>query len=428
MIWHPYTILKGQPSPLKIVRAQGEFLYDEKGNSYIDAVSSWWISIHGHNHPYIIEKVKESLSNLDHVLLAGYTHKNAELLAEKLIQLTNHDFKAVFYSDNGSCAIDIALKMAFQYFHNKGETKKQKILHFTNSYHGDTIGAMSVGGKSAFNAVFEKMLFDSPEFISPDCFNCPLAKNPNTCQEECLDSIEKFLEQNADTTAAIIIEPILQGAAGMKIYKKEILSKLRNICDKHNILLILDEIFTGFGRTGRNFAYENANIKPDIITVAKGLTGGVMPLAATLVSERIYEAFYSDDPNLAFYHGHTMTGNPSACAAGVASLDLYEKENRLQDVKNLEVELKNRIEQLQKKFGEKMLAPRTIGAVCAFELEGKSNYLNPIAKQIREFSLSKGVMIRPLGNTVYVAPPYTISRSSLDKIFGVIEEVVEKLV
>jgi adenosylmethionine-8-amino-7-oxononanoate aminotransferase len=424
VIWHPYTILKGQPDPLKIVRASGEFLYDEKGNSYIDAVSSWWISIHGHNHPYIIEKVKESLSNLDHVLLAGYTHVNAEALAEKLIALTDKNFKAVFYSDNGSCAIDIAIKIVTQYFQNIGEVKKEKILHFSECYHGDTIGAMSVAGKSSFNSVFQKLLFPSPEFSSPDCHNCPLGKNSITCKEECLEPVETYLAANADTTAAIIIEPMIQGAAGMKIYKKEILSKLKSLCVKYNVLLILDEIFTGFGRTGKNFAYENADIKPDIITIAKGLTGGVMPLAGTLVTEKIYEGFYSDDANKAFYHGHTMTGNPSACAAGLASLELYEKENRLQDVIRLEKELKARMANLKNQFGEKMLNDRTLGAVCAFELEGKSDYLNPISKKIKAFSLARGVMIRPLGNTVYVAPPYTISESSLDKIFKVIEEII----
>ncbi|MBP7281745.1 MAG: adenosylmethionine--8-amino-7-oxononanoate transaminase [Leptospiraceae bacterium] len=425
MIWHPYTIQKGQPNPLKIVRASGEFLYDEKGNPYIDAVSSWWISIHGHNHPYIIEKVKESLSNLDHVLLAGYTHKNAEELAEKLIQLTNQNFKSVFYSDNGSCAIDIAIKIAFQYFKNIGKDKKETIIHFTNSYHGDTIGAMSVGGKSAFNAIFQNLLFSSPELTSPDCYNCPLKKNPDTCKEECLTDLENFLKENADTTAAVILEPILQGASGMKIFKKEVLIKIESLCEKYDIILILDEIFTGFGRTGKDFAYQYADIKPDIIALAKGLTGGVLPLAATLVSEKVYEAFNSDIPHKAFYHGHTMTGNPSACAAGLASLELYEQENRLEDVKRLESKLKKRMSHLEEKFNHKILNPRILGAVCAFELEGNTDYLNPIAKKIREISLSLGVMIRPLGNTVYIAPAYTISDSSLDRIFEVLETVVK---
>ena len=403
MIWHPYTILKGQPDPLKLVRAKGEFLYDEKGNSYIDAVSSWWISIHGHNHPYIIEKVKESLSNLDHVLLAGYTHVNAERLAEKLIEFTNHDFKAVFYSDNGSCAIDIAIKMATQYFQNRGEVKKQNILHFSHCYHGDTIGAMSVAGKSTFNAAFQNLLFSSPEFTSPDCHNCPLGKKSFSCKEECLAPLEEYLAANSDTTAAIII---------------------RNLCDKYNVLLILDEIFTGFGRTAKNFAYEHASIKPDFITIAKGLTGGVMPLAATLISEKIYEGFYSEDANKAFYHGHTMTGNPSACAAGLASLELYEREDRLNDVIHLEAELKARMSLLKQKHGDRMIKDRTLGAVCAFELEGKSDYLNPISKKIKAYSLERGVMIRPLGNTVYVAPSYTISQSSLDKTFEVVDGII----
>lgn len=425
MIWHPYTILKGQTLPLKIVRAQGEFLYDVNGNPYIDAVSSWWISIHGHNHPYIIDKVKESISKMDHVLLAGYTHENAERLAEELIHINQNVFKAVFYSDNGSCAIDIAIKIATQYFKNIGKTKKENFLHFSHSYHGDTIGAMSVAGKSTFNTVFQNLLFSSPEFPSPDCHHCPLGKNPSSCQEECLNDLENYLKENSDTIGAIIIEPIIQGAEGMRIYKEQILSKLRELATSHDVLLILDEIFTGFGRTGTSFAYEQANIKPDIITLAKGLTGGVMPLAATLVSEKIYDAFYTEEATKAFYHGHTMTGNPSACAAGLASLELYLKEDRLKDVIRLEKEFKERLAILKNKFGEKIENERCKGAVCAFELEGKANYLHPISKKIKDFSIARGVLIRPLGNTIYIAPPYTIKDESLDRIFSVVEAIVE---
>ncbi|HMV41581.1 MAG TPA: adenosylmethionine--8-amino-7-oxononanoate transaminase [Leptospiraceae bacterium] len=425
MIWHPYTIQKGQPDPLKIVRAKGEFLYDINGNSYIDAVSSWWISIHGHNHPYIIERVKESLSNIDHVLLAGYTHESAEELARELIDLNQNTFKAVFYSDNGSCAIDIAIKIATQYFKNLGKTKKETFLHFSQSYHGDTIGAMSVAGKSTFNSAFGNLLFFSPEFTSPDCYNCPLKKNPTTCKEECLSNLEEYLKANSETTAAMIIEPIIQGAEGMKIYKKEILVKLKQLAETYDVLLILDEIFTGFGRTGKNFAYEQAAIKPDIITLAKGLSGGVMPLAATLVTEKIYEAFFDEDPKKAFYHGHTMTGNPTACAAGLASITLYKKEKRLEDVVRLEKYFTERITDLKTKFSDKVLNPRILGSICAFELEGESNYLHPISKKIKAFSIERGVLIRPLGNTIYVAPPYTIKEESLEKIFDVVQKIVE---
>lgn len=427
MIWFPYTSLKSTISPLSIQSASKEFLFDREGKHYIDAVSSWWVSIHGHNHPFLIEAVKKSLENLDQVILAGYTHENAERLAARLIEFTGNRFHTVFYSDNGSCAIEIALKMSVQYFQNIGLKDKTEILHFSSSYHGDTLGAMSVGGDSPFNFNFKSMLFSSPEFPSPDCASCPINKDRNSCKEDCLSSLEIYLQKNHLKVAAIILEPLLQGAGGMKVYKPEILTKLRALCDTYNVLLIFDEIFTGFGRTGKNFAFEHSPAAPDIITLSKGLTGGVLPLAVTMTSKKVYDGFYSDDPMHTFFHGHSMTGNPSGCAVALASIELYEKENRLADVLKLENFYKSKIIRLKENFSGIIQNERILGSICAFEVDGKSNYLNSFGKSFSLFARDNGVVLRPLGNTVYIAPPYIISEESLETVFDVIDRFLVKL-
>ena len=426
MIWPPYSILKNTHKPFYVESANKEFLYDRNNKEYIDAVSSWWISIHGHNHPKIIESVKETLSRLDHIILAGQTHKTAIELAEKLISITSPAFHSVFYSDNGSCAVDIAIKIAYQYFQNLGLNNKKEILHFSSSYHGDTIGAMSVSGKSSFNSKFEKLGFYSPEFISPNCNDCPMKKDPYTCQTECIQTIENYAYHNSEKICAIIIEPIVQAALGMKFYKKEVLQKLEAICMKNNILLILDEVFTGFGRLGKLFAYQYADIKPDIITLAKGLSGGVLPLAATLVNEKVYVGFDSADADQAFYHGHTMTGNPSATAAAIASIELFESENRIEDIQRIEKYFEEKLIYFQAHFAEKIFNPRTKGTIFAFEIGNEKNqYLDIIAKALKEFAFQNQVLLRPLGNTIYITPPYIISKSSLDQIFSTIENYLQ---
>jgi adenosylmethionine-8-amino-7-oxononanoate aminotransferase len=423
MIWHPYTIQKSSPPPFKIVKAKGDILIDEDGKEYIDAITSWWISIHGHNHPAIIQAVQESLKNIDQVLLAGFTNTPAEELAKELISFTNNSFTRVFYSDNGSCAIEISLKMAIQYFQNRNQPQKKEIIHFSNSYHGDTIGAMSVSGSSYFTERFQSVLFPSQCFSSPDCQNCPVGKRKEICKEECLLDLEKYISENHTKIAAIIVEPLVNGANGMRMYKKEILSKLRKLTETHNILLIFDEVFTGFGRTGKNFAYEHTNSSPDILCLAKGLSGGVLPLAATLVNDKVYSAFYSDKKEDAFYHGHTMTGNPSACAAGLASIHLFQKENRLEDVLILEFHLKKYMEELENSLPYKILNSRVLGAIAAFDLKptlGSDVWMKKISREC----IQNGVIIRPLGETIYLCPPYTISKSNLQRIFEVLAQVI----
>ncbi|MCX8000054.1 MAG: aminotransferase class III-fold pyridoxal phosphate-dependent enzyme, partial [Leptospiraceae bacterium] len=258
MIWHPYTIQKNSPLPIKILSAKDEFVYDEDGKEYIDAISSWWISIHGHNRKELIQAAKEQLDRLDQILLAGFTNEPAQRLAQKLIEITNHQFYKVFYSDNGSCANEIAIKMTLQYFKNLGLNNKNLFIKFSLSYHGDTIGAMSVSGNSIFNLPFKEVLFNTKEFTAPDCSYCPVGKLKNTCRQECLNEVKNFILVHKKQIAGIIIEPLVFGASGMRMYKSEVLQELYKIAKENEVLLILDEVFTGFGRTGVNFAYESA--------------------------------------------------------------------------------------------------------------------------------------------------------------------------
>ncbi|PJZ68590.1 adenosylmethionine--8-amino-7-oxononanoate transaminase [Leptospira perolatii] len=423
MIWHPYTAQLGSDPPLKVVSGKNEFLYDESGNEYVDGISSWWVSIHGHNHPKIVEAVKQQLNKLDHVLLAGFTHPPALELAHKLLEFTDWNFHKVIFSDNGSTALEIMLKVALQYFKNRGENKRKVFIKFSSSYHGDTIGAMSVGGDSIFNRVFQSLLFKAKEFPSPACHDCPLGKKPTTCSEECLDELEAYLSAHSSEVVGVVMEPIVAGAGGMLFHKPEVLKRLREITSKYGVLFLLDEVFTGFGRTGKNFAYQTAGIQPDMIALAKGLTAGVLPLAVTLVREEIYREFVSDEPIKIFYHGHTMTGNPLGCAAALASIQVFEEENRLEDVKKLSSKLEDGWARIKHSFPEKLRNVRTVGAVGVGELEtGRESpgYSYSFSKEFRRICLEQGVILRPLGNVIYITPPYTISDTSLERIFAAI--------
>lgn len=424
MIWHPYTIQKGSPLPIKILKAKDEFVYDEDGKEYIDAISSWWISIHGHNRHELIQAAQEQLNFLDQILLAGFSNHPAEELAKKLLEITNSNFYKVFYSDNGSCANEIALKIALQYYKNLGIKNKILFIKFSLSYHGDTIGAMSVSGNSVFNLNFKEFLFPVKEFPSPDCSYCPVGKEQETCSQECLFDLKKFIEQNKEKIAGIIIEPLVFGASGMRMYKKEVLQDLEKITKENKIILILDEVFTGFGRTGSHFAYEKAFIQPDIITLAKGFNAGILPIAATLISKEIYEAFYSEKVEHAFYHGHTMTGNPIASIVALRSIELYFLEQRILDVQRLESIFECYMIEMQKDFFELIQKPRVLGGILAFEL---SENINKTPKQIAYECIQEGIILRPLVNTIYVVPPYTIQEDSLKKIFHVLFNKLNQL-
>lgn len=421
-VWIPLTIQTSNEELLNVTRAHGEYLFDEKGEAYVDGVASWWTSIHGHCHPNITKAITNQATELDHMMLAGMIHAPAESLAKKILFLTEGDFHKVFYSDNGSNAVEIALKIAVQFFKNNGkveETKKESFITFSASYHGDSIGAMNVSGITYFNRIFSALRFPTKEFLAPNCLSCPFLKKPESCQVECLDSLEAELKENAFQYAGVIIEPLVFGAGGMIFFDKKVLVRLEELCHSYNILFILDEVFTGMGRTGKAFAYQQANIKPDLVAMAKGLTGGSLPLAATLITKKIYESFLSEDPYASFFHAHTMTGNPIACAAGIASIDLLQSEG-YDSVAKLTLQLEDLLFRLAKHFPEKIKNPRVLGAIAAFEWQepiAEDEYLNPIGKRLKRELFQHKVLLRPLGSTVYITPPYNIGASALEQIY-----------
>ncbi|MCW7461784.1 adenosylmethionine--8-amino-7-oxononanoate transaminase [Leptospira limi] len=420
--WVPLTIQEESEPLLNIVSAENEFVTDEDGNVWIDAISSWWTMIYGHRHPQLISALQKQLQSLDHVMLAGNIHESAEKLSKALLELTNFDFKKVFYSDNGSNAIEIALKLSIQYYQNHPDFKpRSEFIVFSNSYHGDSIGAMNVSGKNYFNRIFSELRFPTKEFPAPNCMNCPWGKQPTNCETECLTDLELSIKQN--DYAGIVIEPLVFGANGMLFYDKKVLTKLRELATSTNTLLIFDEVFTGMGKLGEPFAYQKAEVVPDLLILAKGLTGGMLPLAATLVSDFIYKQFLSKDPYKAFFHAHTMTGNALACSVGYTSVSMLQ-EFGLTRVRELEKKLNQYAISFQKKMGTSVENVRVKGGIFAFEWKepvAHDEYLNPIGKQIKNALRKFHILLRPLGRTIYITPPYTISDPSLEKIFLALE-------
>lgn len=425
LTWVPLTIQDESESLLKIVSAEKEFVTDEDGNVWIDAISSWWTMIYGHRHPTLVEALQNQLKSLDHVMLAGNIHEAAETLSKALLELTRSDFAKVFYSDNGSNGIEIALKLSIQYYQNNPNTKpRSEFLVFSNSYHGDSIGAMNVSGKNYFNRIFSELRFPTKEFPAPNCMFCPWGKKPNNCSTECLSELELEIKQKE--YAGIVIEPLVFGANGMLFYDKKVLVKLRELATYTDTLLIFDEVFTGMGKLGDPFAYQKASVVPDLLVIAKGLTGGMLPLAATLVPNFVYETFLSKDPYKSFFHAHTMTGNALACSVGYASVAML-KDFGLTKVRELESKLKTHAESFQNKMGNSIENVRVMGGIFAFEWKepvATDEYLNPIGKQIRDSLRKYFILLRPLGRTIYITPPYTISDASLERIFLALEKTL----
>jgi adenosylmethionine-8-amino-7-oxononanoate aminotransferase len=407
VIWHPYTQMKDAKLPIPIVKGSGAYLYHENGDRYIDAISSWWVTLHGHSNSYIAQKVSEQLNVLEHSIFAGFTHPNAVELAERLLKHLPDNQKRIFYSDNGSTAVEVALKMAFQYWYNQG-ISKTKIIAFKNAYHGDTFGAMSVSGRSAFTAPFLPFLFDVIYIDTPDL------KNEK--------AYYAFLDSIKDEAAAIIFEPLVQGASGMLMYEADALDKLVKYCQKNKIITIADEVMTGFGRTGRFFATDYIQSNPDIFCLSKGITGGSMALGVTSCAAFIYDAFLSDDKLKTLFHGHSFTANPVACAASLASLDLMEQPAAFQNIKRIEKQHAEFFFKIAVHKG--LLDVRQCGTILVFELkvEEDTSYFNDLRDKINSFFIANGILIRPLGNVFYILPPYCISNDDLQFIYLKIEE------
>ncbi len=405
-VWHPYTQMQGADI-IPIVRGEGAYLYDEQGHQYIDAVASWWTNIHGHAHPHIVSAIAAQAARLEHVIFAGFTHQPAEQLAKMLLQRIPFHFK-IFYSDNGSTAVEAAIKMALQYWRNKEEVRK-KIICFRDAYHGDTFGAMSVSARGVFTHPFQSLLFEV-EFI--DLENGKV--NPT--------DLDKFQDKDI---AAFIFEPLVLGSAGMKMYSAKLLDELISISKQNNILTIADEVMTGFGRTGKFLATDYCSNKPDIICLSKGITGGFLPFAATTCTQAIYDVFLSEEKSKMLFHGHSYTGNPLGCAAGIASLELFETDNTFKKIARIEQQHKGFAASL--KGNTKIKEVRQCGTILAIELKTAedSGYLNNVRDKAYLFFIERKIILRPLGNVLYILPPYCIEANDLQLVYAAIDEFLK---
>lgn len=434
-IWHPCSQMKDYEAlpPIIIEKGKGVYVYDENGKEYIDIVSSWWCNLLGHCNEKINESIKKQLETLEHVIFANFSHKPAIDLCERLMKIIPKGLRKFNFSDNGSAAVECALKMAFQYQYQTGHGEKQHFMALSDGYHGETIGALSVGGVDLYSEIYKPMLMDIKRVEAPDCFRCPYGKKRESCNAECFEKAEKLFEKYGAQTAAIIVEPVLQGAAGMRIYPGKYLAKLRKLCDEYGVLLIADEIATGFGRTGKMFACEHGGISPDIMCISKGLTGGYMPMAITVTTQEIYDAFYADySEGKAFMHSHTYSGNPLGCSAAHAVLDIFEQENILEKANKNAVYLREILngEILHhKNVGE----IRSVGLINAIELVEDKASKKPFDEKLRigyeiyKEALKEGLILRPLGNVIYFNPPLTISEKQMEKAVFICKKCTEKI-
>jgi adenosylmethionine-8-amino-7-oxononanoate aminotransferase len=403
VVWHPFTQHKTAGDHLEIVKASGVLLFGADGKEYIDANSSWWVNVHGHAHPHIGKAISDQFNAIDHIVFAGVTHPKAVELAERIVEKSPSNLKKVFFSDNGSTAIEVGLKMAFQYYHNQ-DKPRTKVVALSGAYHGDTFGAMSVGQRGYFNAPFESFFFDV------DYLDFPTNEN----KEAILSHARELFESNE--VAILILEPLVQGAAGMRMYSPEILDELTAIAHEFGSLVIFDEVMTGFGRTGKLFAMDHCQNKPDIVAFSKGLTAGVMALGLTVASQEVYDAFLSEEKTKAFLHGHSFTANPIACAVACASLDIFEEKETIENIDSL-VKWGNEFSEELKTFST-VRNTRQSGTIVAFDIktgEGDT-YFSDIRERAYDYFLEHGVLLRPLGNTLFVNPPYSISKAEYDKI------------
>lgn len=431
-VWPPYTQAASyfaSPHPV-IARGEGVFLFDTEGNRYYDMISSWWVNLHGHGHPALNAAITEQLGKVAHCALAGISHEPAIQLAAELARIAPAGMSRVFFSDDGSTAVEVAMKMAFQYFQNKGETGRTRFAAFTDAYHGDTLGAVSASGIELFHQLFKPTLFPVVRAPAPSCAACPYGKQRESCAGECAAEIERALAPHAHELCAVIVEPLVQGAAGMRMYSPQVLRRIRRFCDQHGILLIDDEVAMAFGRTGKMWACDHAGITPDILCAAKGLTGGYLPLSVTLATERVYEAFLGKPGDTkTFYHGHSFTGNPLASAVAIESLRLLQEER----LPGLPGQIKA-LGAMLDRFREKRWARdvRQLGMVAAFELANPDGTPpDPAAmlgRQVALAAFTHGVYLRPLGDTIYFLPPLCITAEEIEdlgrRVLAAIEEVL----
>lgn len=411
-LWHPYTQHKTAQTPIAITKGEGALLWDENNKEYIDAIASWWVNPFGHSNRFIADAIYKQLTTLEHVLFGGFTHEPAVKVAEKLLEMLPENQRKIFFSDNGSTSVEVAIKVALQYFFNKGE-KRTTIIAFENAFHGDTFAAMAASGISFYTQAFQGMFIDVVRIPVP-------VKGE---EQTSFDALKKVIQDF--NCAAFIFEPLVQGAAGMVMYEAEPLDKLIQICKENNVLTIADEVMTGFGKTGKTFAMDYAQQKPDMMCLSKALTGGTIPMAITTFTQEIFDAFYDDDINKALFHGHTFTANPTGCAAALASFELLqtpEMQANLVRVNASHLAFQERI-----KSHPKVITTRVLGTIFALEIkkENEESYYGTMRTKLYNFFIENGIILRPVGNIVYILPPYIISDAQLQKVYDVVEKALE---
>lgn len=411
-LWHPYTQHKTAQLPIAIVRGEGALLWDENGKEYIDAIASWWVNPYGHSNKFIADAIYKQLTTLEHVLFGGFTHEPAVLLSEKLIEILPNNQQKFFFSDNGSTSVEIAIKVAMQFFYNKSE-KRTTIIAFENAFHGDTFAAMAASGISFFTEAFQEGLIDVVRIPVPTIGQ----------EQTSFNALNEVIKTK--NCAAFIFEPLLQGAAGMVMYEPENLDKLLKICQENQVFTIADEVMTGFGKTGKNFACDYLIQKPDMMCLSKALTGGTIPMAITTFTQEIFDGFYDDDTNKALFHGHTFTANPTGCAAALASIELMQTQEMQDNI--IRINQSHLAFEKQIKNHPKVKTTRVLGVIFALEIhtENQESYYGTLRNKLYDFFIENGVILRPVGNIVYILPPYIITKNQLDKIYQTIENVLE---
>lgn len=431
-IWHPCSQMKDYEDlpPIIIEKGEGVYLYDTAGKKYLDAISSWWVNIFGHCNERINNALKQQVDKLEHTIFANFSHRPAIELAERIVNITPKGLEKVFFADNGSSAVEVALKLSFQYHQQTGNIKKTKFVALSNAYHGETLGALSVGDLDLYSKIYKPMLLNTIKAEGPDCYRCKYGKQSQSCNAECFEQLEKAIEENHEQVCAVIIEPMIQAAAGMNMYSAKYLRKLRKICSKYDVHFIADEIAVGFGRTGKMFACEHAEVSPDIMCLSKGLTAGYLPLSLVVTTNKIYDAFYSDYTELkAFMHSHSYTGNPLTCAIANESLKIFEDEDVLNKNK-LKAEMINQKLKMLAKDHPYIGEIRQLGMVTAIELVQDVKTKMPFAWEKRvgyriyKIALEKGLILRPLGNVLYFMPPYIIQENEIECMINVTFESI----
>ncbi|MBL0940064.1 MAG: adenosylmethionine--8-amino-7-oxononanoate transaminase [Gemmatimonadaceae bacterium] len=407
-VWHPYTQHFNAPMPVPIARAAGSWLYDAQGRPILDAISSWWVTTHGHCREEIVEAIAEQARTLDQVIFAGFTHEPATALAAELVSRLPRGLTRVFYSDDGSTAVEVAIKLSLQSFANRG-TPRRLVAALENAYHGDTFGAMAAGARGVFTHMYEPLLFE-------------VARLPDPSVGDTLAALDALIASRGQELAAVIVEPLLLGAGGMRVWDESVLQGIRERTQSAGVHLIADEVLTGFGRTGPMFACDRADVRPDLLCMSKGLTGGVLPLGATAATEDIFDAFRSEDRRKTFFHGHSYTANPIACAAALASLQLFDEECE-DDRVRIEVAQATHLAELRGVRGVK--AVRHIGTIGAVELEAGEGYLSEVGRELAAFALQEGVLIRPLGNVAYCLPPYCTTDDEIAQVYEVMSRFLD---